>query len=303
MESRICVVIVTYNRLDKLKNALLSYSYQTKKPDMFVILDNNSNDGSVEFLKKWEEENGQRFDIEVIYSRVNEGGAGGFNKALECALSKECDWIWISDDDAYPQRDAFEVLSKRISLSNEKTGAICSVVLQGGEIALRHRRRMKKSIFIGLKEKCVNKKEYINDVFGLNLYTFVGTCIRKDVLREVGLPHKDYFIWYDDTEHSMRVNEKYEIICDPRIVVVHDIPVSKKEKTWKGYYANRNRLDAYYRHLPVANFRMYNLYYRIQLFVYFLIDKRTYKIKTNALSDFKNNIMGMSDNYKPGTKV
>ena len=303
MNKKICAVIVTYNRLEKLKNTLSAYSNQSKRPDSLVVFDNNSNDGTAEFLKSWKNENKNNFDIDVILNGTNEGGAGGFNKALSIAITKNCDWIWISDDDAYPNEEAFEILKRRIDLVDESVGVICSTVMQGGKIAQRHRRRFRNSIVTGVKEICVKNDEYRKDFFELNLYTFVGTCIRKEVLKEVGLPNAGYFIWYDDTEHSMRVNQKYKIVCDPKIVVVHDVPVSRREKTWKGFYANRNRLYTYHKHLHPIYFCIYELYYKVQLVIFFLIDKRTYKIKVSAYKEFKNNLMGISENYKPGTKV
>lgn len=303
MNNRICAVVVTYNRLEKLKNTLRAYCSQSRRPDSIVVFDNNSNDGTAGYLKEWEEKNRYYFDINIVINDKNEGGAGGFNKALALALTKKCEWVWISDDDAYPDKDAFEVLEKRINSVDDTVGAICSTVMQGGRIASKHRRRFNYSLVTGIKEKCVKDKEYRMDFFEINLYTFVGTCIRKEVLKEVGLPHKDYFIWYDDTEHSMRVSQKYKIICDPKIIVTHDVPVSRKEKTWKSYYSNRNRLYAYHEHMRPVFFRIYELYYKFQLIVCFLIDKRTYKIKACAYKDFKKNITGISEYYKPGKKV
>lgn len=303
MKNRVCAVIVTYNRLEKLKKTLLAYEKQTEKPYSIIIFDNNSNDGTVEYLQSWKERNKEIFDIDLYFNDKNEGGAGGFNKALGYALHKDCDWIWISDDDAYPEPNAFECLDRRLSLVNSDIGAVCSTVIQGGQIAPRHRRRIKTNAFTGISEICVDDKEYRKDIFDLNLYTFVGTCLRKTVLSKVGLPNKDYFIWYDDTEHSMRVNHNYRIICDPKIVVVHDVPAPRKEKTWKGYYANRNRLYAYSNHLSVKQFKKYMRFYKAQIFIAWFIDKHTYKVKKQALSDFKNNYMGISDIYKPGSRV
>ena len=303
MKNRVCAVIVTYNRLEKLKKTLLAYEKQTEKPYSIIIFDNNSNDGTVKYLQSWKERNKEIFDIDLYFNDKNEGGAGGFNKALGYALHKDCDWIWISDDDAYPEPNAFECLDRRLNLVNSDVGAVCSTVIQGGQIAPRHRRRIRASAFTGIKEICIGDEEYKNETFDLNLYTFVGTCLRKTVLSEVGLPNKEYFIWYDDTEHSMRVNHNYKIVCDPQIVVVHDVPAPRKEKTWKGYYANRNRLDAYSNHISEKQFKKYLKFFKMQIILAYFIDKRTYKVKKQALYDFKNKFMGISDIYKPGSRI
>ena len=44
----ICAVIVTFNRLEK---ALKKYEEQTKRPKYLLVVNNNSSDGTMEYLK------------------------------------------------------------------------------------------------------------------------------------------------------------------------------------------------------------------------------------------------------------
>ena len=57
MKNKIGVVIVTFNRIEKLKKALFSYESQTVVPDILIVVDNHSNDGTHEFLNSWEQTN------------------------------------------------------------------------------------------------------------------------------------------------------------------------------------------------------------------------------------------------------
>ena len=50
---KIDAVVVTYNRLAKLKKVLESFDKQTLIPGTIVIVNNNSNDGTFEFLNEW----------------------------------------------------------------------------------------------------------------------------------------------------------------------------------------------------------------------------------------------------------
>lgn len=50
---KVTVVVVTYNRLDKLKKSLSSYDNQVRKPYYMIIVDNASTDGTAEWLSKW----------------------------------------------------------------------------------------------------------------------------------------------------------------------------------------------------------------------------------------------------------
>ena len=48
MNNKIGVVIVTYNRLNKLKIALEKFENQTKKQSYVLVVNNASNDGTFE---------------------------------------------------------------------------------------------------------------------------------------------------------------------------------------------------------------------------------------------------------------
>ena len=53
MELNVDVVVVTYNRLEKLKKALACYENQTLSFRSIIIVDNHSSDGTYEYLEEW----------------------------------------------------------------------------------------------------------------------------------------------------------------------------------------------------------------------------------------------------------
>src|SRR5574344_877000 len=112
----ICVVITTYNRLDKLKIALSKYTEQTKLPKYIIVVNNNSNDGTKEYLDKWSKTK-DKIIRQVINLKENTGGSGGFYTGLKASLNTVCDWVWVSDDDAFPQKDCFKIAEKYINKS------------------------------------------------------------------------------------------------------------------------------------------------------------------------------------------
>lgn len=63
MISPIGVVIVTYNRKEKLKKALKAYDQQIFLPCEIIVVNNASTDGTNEILDRWKSENS-------IYSKV-----------------------------------------------------------------------------------------------------------------------------------------------------------------------------------------------------------------------------------------
>jgi GT2 family glycosyltransferase len=95
MEKKIAVVLVTYNRLYLLKECLTSLRKQTYKPDKIIIINNDSTDGTTDWLD-------EQTDLEVIH-QANLGGAGGFYTGIKLAYEQGFDFIWVMDDDVEPE--------------------------------------------------------------------------------------------------------------------------------------------------------------------------------------------------------
>lgn len=296
---KIGVVIVTYNRIEKLKKALECYENQTRLPDYILVVDNNSSDGTDIFLDDWK----KNCEREVLTLTENLGGSGGFYYGLKEMIKKDVDWIWVSDDDAYPKHEVFENLEKFIEKNSiQDVGAICGKIINNGKIDLNHRRIYKKSLF-RIKEYPVPKIEYDNEYFKVDLFSYVGTAIKKEVLKEVGLTKKEYFIFFDDTEHSYRISRNNKILCVPSIEIIHDIEGNYNKEDlieWKKYYGIRNHIDCIKSNFP-------SRYYKVLLFKYRM---DVVKIKDNVekelikdgIKDGKKGNLGLNNKYYPGWK-
>lgn len=192
---KINAVIVTYNRIDLLKECIASLENQTYPLNKIIIVDNFSNDGTREFLKE-NYSSDSRFVIE--YMDYNKGGSGGFYEGIKKASKYKCDWIWLMDDDTIPFLDALEKMIKNEYVINniEKIGFLSSNVLWRNEEA--------GLINIPTPDKNYNKFLKFN-IVKIKCSTFVSFLVRKEVVEKVGLPYKEFFIWGDDTEYSERI--------------------------------------------------------------------------------------------------
>src|SRR5678815_933973 len=94
----VCTIIVTLNRLEVLKTALSHILAQTQPPASIVIVDNNSNDGTVEFLESL---NG-RDSTYCLFLESNIGYAGGIAEGIRYAKGIDSyEYFWIMDDDSF----------------------------------------------------------------------------------------------------------------------------------------------------------------------------------------------------------
>lgn len=294
---KIGVVIVTYNRLPKLKNALKCYESQQLLPCFILVVDNHSTDSTNEFLRNWEEEESEVRHI-AVYLKDNIGGSGGFYTGLQLAMQMQPEWIWVSDDDAYPASDCFSTMSNYINNTwQSNIAALCSKVETDGKVDTWHRRIVKRVFGIVLESKCDVTK--YDRPFEITLFSYVGVLINTKKLIEAGLPNSNFFISFDDSEHSYRLSKFGKIFCIPNAVVIHDTnELENCATSWKKYYAIRNKLYSYKMHFGYTQFCIYAFYY----FFKNMWDPIRRKLTIAAISDAYSNNLGLHKLYNPNWK-
>ena len=296
------VLIVTYNRPEKLKQALLSYSKQTCKPKLVMVVDNNSKKDTSDLLKIWKSKD-EGFYKQVYTLKENFGGSGGFYYGFKKMLEADIDWIWVADDDAYPDENCFNTIKDYIKISDiKKISAVCSSVLYSGSVDTWHRRRTKRRFGVIMEER-IPAAEY-NKEFEIDFLSYVGSMIKKEALIKAGNVRKDFFIAYDDSEHSIRLKKTGEIICIPAAKVIHDtddaeikinIEACNDKVSWKKFYTIRNKLYSYRLHYGRLQAWLYEGYYLIKNYRNLLL----YKMTVRAILMSRKKQLGLDSIYNP----
>ena len=252
-EKLICdigVVLVTYNRLEKLKKALASYEAQTTSPSYLMVVDNASGDGTAEFLDAWEKEPAT-FSKIVLHLPENVGGSGGFYVGQERALTLGANWVMLADDDAYPEVDYLEGMQQYIDGHDMSTiSALSGKIDEHGEVETNHRGHLRRFGLIRFRD-FMTKEELKKECVELDMISYVGIVINRDKLKKAGLVNAAYFIWNDDIEHSMRLRKEGKLLCLPQYGIIHDCDAEHMTLSWKSYYGWRNQIDMYRRHFPI----------------------------------------------------
>lgn len=298
------VVLVTFNRLDELKKSVPCYENQTVKPKYMIIVDNCSTDGTKEYLKQWLTID-SRIDKKVIFLPENRGGSGGFYAGMKAAAERtDADWIWVADDDAFPETYDFEKAKDFVGNHPElmeEVSAFCGMCEYEGRVASVQRARFKKTLF-GTHEVVVPASEYKRkEYFEIDLYSFVGTFMKRDALIKAGLPREDFFIYLDDYEHAMRMRKQGKLICVPGILIHHkDNYFYDHGVSWRDYYATRNVVIMYQTHLDKKSLRLRIM--RRLLTAYSSGNKMKIKVFKEAIADGKAGKTGVHPVYRPGWK-
>lgn len=255
---KICCVIVTYNRKQLLIESIKSVLNQTYEVEDILVIDNNSTDGTGEFLI----ENNLMNKISYHKLESNIGGAGGFNEGIKESLKKQYDWVWIMDDDSVPTNTALENLIISLDeLKNEKISFLCSKVIgpdsEEMNIPLVSER-------IGENGYPLWMKYLDKGIIEVKAATFVSVLINFEAIKRVGLPWKQFFIWGDDIEYTLRLTRYFGVgYSIGKSIVIHKRIGAKNLSILQE--SNINRI------------KMYNYKYRNDIFLY------SYNTKNKAI--------------------
>lgn len=234
-------VVVTYNRLDLLKENIQALKKQTYPVHKLFVINNNSTDGTKEYLDSLAEDS----QLKIIHLSENVGGAGGFHEGMKQAVTTGCDYVWIMDDDTIPNPDALEKLIQALDLSPD-IGFLCSkVVWTDNSIHKMNKPGLKKDE----KGQFISMEKGRIQGYVCNNCTFVSVLFSAESIFKIGLPIKEFFIWHDDIEYTERnIRHGFQGFYIPASCVVHktNINYSPKihevppEAVWKFYYQARN---------------------------------------------------------------
>lgn len=252
------VVIVTYNRLEKLKKTLQCYERQSCAFRNMIVVNNHSTDGTAEYLTEWSKLDSP-FAKYIITTEENLGGSGGYFVGQKKAVELNPDWVFLADDDAYPELQMMEhFYSFAASHDISSFSAVCAKVNYiNGETNFKHRSRVqfRRNRFCDRIDSTAS--DYDQEYFTIDMLSYVGPFINVAALRQVGFVNPEYFIYYDDSEHSLRLKKYGELICVPSILITHDempevADQPSKMISWKDYYFYRNNTHMLIRHYPKA---------------------------------------------------
>lgn len=242
---RTVALIVTFNRIDKLKNCWAATAQQSF--DEIVVVNNASADGTKEWLDSIVDPRLHR-----LHLISNVGGAGGFKQGAAFIRDNiKADWVFIYDDDAYPQNHIVEFFTDVTEPMKYDAYATKVVDTSGSVCKMNLPWKKYPATFIEnihyLKEPsayCV-REELAEDIIS---FSFVGLIIKRDLLSKTSdLIHDELFIYYDDVYYAYHLKlGGTRMRYLPEIHFIHDI--NKNAKTinpvWKIYYLVRNLLFA-----------------------------------------------------------
>lgn len=241
---KVFIIILNWNGYIDTKECLKSLQAITYPNYQIVLVDNGSTDGSVEKLSN------EFCNLKIIKAGRNLGFTGGNNLGISAAFECNADYVFLLNNDTTVAPNFLESLVTYCE-SNKKVGIICSKICYYDHpdtiwfAGSFFSNKLNDFPHRGSKER--DHGQY-NEIIEIDRAVGCAVLIPVRVLRVIGIFDDNFFLYYEDTDLSLRVrSDKYTIVYHPLSVVYHKIGKSEGAAR-SNYYYVRNKLYLYKKH-------------------------------------------------------
>ena len=214
---RLFAIIVTYKG-QQWYDRCFSSLRQSTIPMQTVVVDNASNDGTVEYIKE------NYPEIHLIESKENLGFGRANNIGMRYALDHGCDYVFLLNQDAWVEAEAIENLVK-IHHDHPEYGILSPVHLNA------EKDKVEKGLINYLDDKRITDKALFEDmyfnrlkeVYRTNYVNAAAWLLPRKTLETVGGFDPIFLHYGEDDNYMHRVlYHKMKIGICPLCKVVHD---------------------------------------------------------------------------------
>ncbi|MCM1251799.1 MAG: glycosyltransferase family 2 protein [Clostridium sp.] len=243
MEKKISVILVNYNGKEYNDKCIASILSSTISGQIQIVaVDNASTDDSLLMLQKnW----GDNEQVAILTLDDNYGFSRANNEGIRWAMEQGMEYFLLLNNDTEIEPDTIENM---LSCQQEKKAIVVPKVLYadnrdviwcaGGDFSPV----VKKALQRGFNQM---DKGQFNDSGECRFANGCALFLSKEIIDKIGVLDERFFLYYEDTEYSMRAARNgIKIWYCADAVVYHKVNGSTKgnEKPANAYYISRNWL-------------------------------------------------------------
>ncbi len=262
---KISLVILTCNRKENLSLLLNDLKRQEFQPDEIIVVDNNSEDGTLEFLQQHHPE------TTPLWLEKNVGCAGR-NEGIKKASG---DLVITIDDDIFLHKaDCIQSIAA-IFQENSNIVALNFKVLDYSTKEL-----ISFNWFHPYKMEEYCDKDFVTDYISEGAVAF-----RKKLFDEVGYYPAEFFLSHEGPDLAYRIIDAgYDIHYSHEIEVLHNCSTYQRDSWRNTYYDTRNHIWLAIRNLPFARATLH-ICYRLATTLLFALRRKQFRWYCKALLD------------------
>jgi hypothetical protein len=237
------VVTVLYQSDDVLEDFFASLKSQDEVDLKLYVIDNSPKDSGSEAARKLADDLG--IDARIVFNNANVGVARGNNQGIVLALSDECEYVLLANNDTeFLDRLTVRKLIRPIE-DGSALATIPKILYHG-----TNRIWCAGGTFSRLTATTAHLGDGAEDIGQFDSTGFseyAPTCfmaLHKSVFSRVGLMDEHYFVYYDDADFVWRMNDAgIHLLYEPTSQVGHKVSFSTGggESPFSLYYCTRNR--------------------------------------------------------------
>lgn len=235
--SHVAVIVPTFNGAGVISRFLETHKRHTPSDVLLIVVDNNSQDDTVEIVERLAPES------TIIRNSENTGFATACNQGMRSAIERGVDFVFLANQDLSFTDAWLEPLVKKMA-KEPRAGAVQSFILlypQTDRInscgnSLHY---LGFGFTKGYQQKLSEWRRFYSQEIGY--CSGAAVLYRVKALEEVGLFDEAYFMYHEDTDLSWRLLlAGYSLAVEPSSRVNHEYEFSRSIQ--KFYYIERNRI-------------------------------------------------------------
>lgn len=249
---KVLTAVITYNRLNLLKKCLNKINCQTFKNNDLIVINNSSTDGTENYLKN--------NNINFI-TQENLGSAAGWYSCIKYAKNNNYDYIWLMDDDGYPDPKALKILLKTIEKDSDII-CISSIVLNEinkNELVfpLPLLNKYQQPKIIGLKRKyyLLNELKRLDNLTYPYAQLFNGSLISLKLFNKMDNINKNFYIFGEEVDFFWRMKNVGKVLTHLNAYHYHPNVQNRIYSEIKIYYFIKNSIINNFKHLSNISLR------------------------------------------------
>ena len=238
MSASLATIIVTHNCAETMAACLRSLDESTVPSPLFVV-DNASSDSTTALVRSVAP------DTTVLEQRENLGFAGGCNLGIRAAQALHPDYLFFLNPDAFIDPHCIETLLGAMEASPEL--AVVSPTIFNGSSGDIWYAGADLDLTRGHYDHLTPDEAIVKQsgVTRTGRPTGCAMLVRRTVVDEVGYMDPSYFLYWEETEWTLRFKEAgYLVALVPQATATHFISTTTGGSGSKiyEYYILRNRL-------------------------------------------------------------
>ena len=235
MDNSVSILTVTYGNREKYVKRLVEAAQVLPNVKRIIIVWNGNRPLEQDFFMK--------NLIHNVYMDTNTGSATAYSKGIETFLTKyqSLDYLWMLDDDNLPKTHSLESLLEDYR-TDDGSSVYNAFRIDRTELKQRGYQRYEpnsffefsiaskiRNKFFDLKKAKTKDKRFIT----CETVPYGGLLLPVGLVRTIGLPKKEMYLYSDDNEYTYRLTKQGLIIKTDTEAHIVDMEESWYRKTSK----------------------------------------------------------------------